>query len=176
MRPILCLALVLAAPVLASAQSIDVFGITGAVQVWNDESNIGLGVPVGAGIGFRSPFGWGVEALVERQNVERRFTSGVRFDSTVMAARARFLKYFGREGIQPYAGGGFGVTRVETSRTEPPGFGGVFSSEATSGTLSGVAGVRIPAGRRLFVRPEFEISRAGEHTRIGGNAVVGLGW
>ena len=33
-----------------------------------------------------------------------------------------------------------------------------------------------PAGSRLFVRPEFGISRGGEHTRIGGNVAVGVGW
>ena len=73
-------------------------------------------------------------------------------------------------------GGGFGVMRVESSRTEPPGFGVVFSSQATSGTLSGFAGVRIPVGSRLFVRPEFEVSRGGEHMRIGGTVAIGVGW
>ncbi|RPI56134.1 MAG: hypothetical protein EHM55_05860, partial [Acidobacteria bacterium] len=164
MRLFLLLASVILTPAPASAQSLELFGIIGGVQVWNDESNIGFGVPLGAGVGFKSPHGWGIEALVERQEAERSFSSGVRFDSTITAGRARLLKYFGRGPTQPYAGGGFGVTRVESSRTEPPGFGGVFSSKATSGTLSGFAGVRIPAGNRLFVRPEFEISRAGEHT------------
>ncbi len=176
MRPCLLLALIILVPALSSAQSIEVFGVTGGVQVWDDEGNIGFGVPFGGGVGFKSPHGWGVEGLVERQKAERNFSSGVSFDSTVTAARARLMKYFGSGRIQPYAGGGFGVTRVESARTEPPGFGGVFRSDKTSGTLSGFFGVRIPAGNRLFVRPEFEISRGGEHMRIGGNVAVGVGW
>jgi hypothetical protein len=114
--------------------------------------------------------------LFETQKTERGFPSGVRFDSTITAARARVLKYFGNQGVQPYAGGGFGVSRIESTRTEPPGFGGVFSRTKKSGTVSGFAGVRIPAGDRLFVRPEFEISRSGEHLRMGGNLSVGVGW
>ncbi len=176
MRLFILLTLVIFVPSLASAQSVELFGVTGGIQVWDDEGNIGFGVPFGAGVGFKSPHGWGIEGLVEHQKAERSFSSGVRFDSTVTAARARILKYFGNGRTQPYAGGGFGVTRVESARTEPPGFGGIFRSERTSGTLSGFAGVRIPAGTRLFVRPEFEISRGGEHTRIGGNVAIGVGW
>lgn len=176
MRRYLFVALSVLAPTLASAQSTEVFGLAGGVQVWDDEGNIGFGVPLGGGVGFKSPHGWGVEGLVERQKAERNFSSGVIFDSTVTAARARLLKYFGSGRVEPYAGGGVGVTRVKSARTEPPGFGGVFRSEKTSGALSGFVGVRIPAGRRLFVRPEFEISRASEHTRIGGTVAVGGGW
>jgi opacity protein-like surface antigen len=176
MRRYLFLALIILCPALASAQSVEIFGVTGGIQLWDDEGNIGFGVPFGGGVGFKSPHGWGVEGLVERQKAERNFSSGVRFDSTVTAARGRLLKYFGSGRIQPYAGGGIGVTRVESARTEPPGFGGVFRSDKTSGTFSGFAGVRIPAGSRLFVRPEFEISRGGEHTRLGGNVAVGVAW
>jgi hypothetical protein len=52
----------------------------------------------------------------------------------------------------------------------------VFQSASTSGTLSGFAGVRIPVGNVLFVRPEFEMSKAGEHTRLGGTVAVGASW
>ena len=76
-------------PALASAQSIEVFATTGVVQLWDDEGNIGVGVPIGGGIGFKSPHGWGVEALAETQKATRDFDSDVRFDSTVTAARAR---------------------------------------------------------------------------------------
>src|SRR5687768_4639758 len=159
-------------PVFASAQSLEIFATTGVVQLWDDEGNIGLGVPIGGGVGFRSPHGWGIEVLAETQKAERNFDSGIRFDSTVTAARGRIIKYFGDGGTQPYAGGGLGLTRIKSARTEPFG-NNVFRSASTAGTVSGFAGVRIAAGDRLFVRPEFELSKAGEHIRIGGTVAVG---
>ncbi len=172
----LLLAVIILTPVLASAQTIEVLGITGGTQVWDDEGNIGFGVPLGVGIGFRAPGGWGVEGLVEGQKAERNFASGVRFDSTLTSARGRILKYFGTGRTQFYTGAGLGISRIASTRTEPFGFGGVFSRTVHSSSVSGFAGFRIPAGTRLFVRPEFEISRAGEHLRIGGNVAIGLGW
>jgi opacity protein-like surface antigen len=163
-------------PVLASAQSIEIFATTGVVQLWDDEGNIGVGVPIGGGVGFKSPHGWGIEALAETQKAERNFDSGVRFDSTVTAARGRIMKYFGDGRTQPYAGGGLGVTRVKSTRESPIAGGDIFRSESTKGTLSGFAGVRIAAGNVLFVRPEFELSRAGEHMRIGGTVAIGASW
>jgi len=177
-------------PALASAQSFELFALTGVVQLWDDEGNLGVGVPIGAGVGFRSPHGWGIEALVEGQNARRRFAfpSDVRFDSTVVAGRARLLKYFGSRRGQPYAGGGLGVTRIESTYDYPAGCGfgannqfqcttrDIHSRTSTSGTLTGIAGVRIAAGGRLFVRPEFELARAGEHLRTGGAVAVGASW
>ena len=164
-------------PGLASAQSVEIFAVTGVVQVWDDEGNIGTGVPIGGGIGFRSPHGFGIELLAERQKATRNFTSGVSFDSTITAARARLLKYFGSGRTQPFAGAGLGVARIESSRTEPPGIGSaVFQRTSTAGTLSGFAGVRISAGDHLFVRPEFELSKSGEHLRMGGMVAVGAAW
>ena len=58
---ILFLAAIILFPALASAQSIEVFAMTGAVQLWDDEGNIGVGVPIGGGVGFKSPHGWGFE-------------------------------------------------------------------------------------------------------------------
>jgi hypothetical protein len=43
-------------------------------------------------------------------------------------------------------------------------------------TLSGFAGVRIAAGNVMFVRPEFEVSKAGEHMRLGGTIAIGASW
>jgi len=169
------LALILS-PVLASAQSIEVFATTGVVQLWDDEGNLGVGVPIGGGVGFRSPHGWGIEVLAETQKAKRDFDSGVQFDSTVTAARGRIIKYFGSGRTQPYAGGGLGVTRVKSMRESPILGGDIFRSESTKGTLSGFAGVRIAAGNVLFVRPEFELSRAGEHMRIGGTVAIGASW
>jgi opacity protein-like surface antigen len=176
MRCLVFLATLLLAPALLSAQTIEVFGVTGGTQVWDDEGNLGFGVPLGGGVGFKSPQGWGIEAIVETQQTQRNFSSGVSFDSTFTAGRVRLLKYFGAGAAQPYAGGGLGIAHITSSRTEPPGFGGVFSSSKSSGILSGFAGVRIPAGDRLFVRPEFEVSKFGEHLRMGGNVSLGVSW
>jgi opacity protein-like surface antigen len=181
------LSVLILSPALASAQSFDVFATTGIVQLWDDEGNIGKGAPIGGGIGFRSPHGWGLEALAETQKAERNFDSGVRFDSTVTAARGRIMKYFGIGRAQPYAGAGLGVTRVKSIREFPSDCAlvnnvftctgrDIFQSESTKGTVSGFAGVRIAAGNVLFVRPEFELSRAGEHMRIGGTVAIGASW
>jgi opacity protein-like surface antigen len=187
---ILGLLLILLSPRLASAQSLELFAVTGAVQLWDDEGSLGVGVPIGGGVGFRSPHGWGIEALIEGQNASRRFESpsDVRFDSTVMSGRARLLKYFGTARAQPYAGGGLGVTRIKSTYDYPAGCGfgpnnqfqctsrDVHRRDQTAGTLTGIAGVRIAVGSKLFVRPEFEFSRAGEHMRMGGTVAVGGSW
>lgn len=186
MRIALSIALILS-PALSSAQSLEVFGSTGVVQLWDDEGNLGVGIPIGGGIGFRSPHGWGIEALADTQKAKRTFDSGVRFDSTVTAARARIMKYFGSGRTQPYAGGGLGVTHIKSTRESPTGCAlvnnvftctgrDVFRSDSTAGTLSGFAGVRIAAGNVMFLRPEFELSKAGEHMRIGGTVALGASW
>jgi len=187
MRVFFLLDVLILSPVLASAQSIEVFATTGVVQLWDDEGSLGVGVPIGGGIGFKSPHGWGIEMLAETHKAQRNFDNGVQFDSTVTAARGRIIKYFGSGRTQPYAGGGLGVTRVKSTRESPTGCAlvnnvftctgrDIFQSESTKGTLSGFAGVRIAAGNVLFVRPEFELSRAGEHTRIGGTVAIGASW
>jgi opacity protein-like surface antigen len=162
-------------PTLASAQSVELFAMTGVAQVWDDEGNIGNGVPLGVGVGFRSPHGWGVEGFAEAHEATRDFDSGVRFDSTVTAARARIVKYFGAAATQPYAGGGLGVTRVKSARTEPFN-ANIFRRTSTSGTLSAFAGVRIAAGSTLFVRPEFEFLKASEYIRMAGTVALGASW
>ena len=70
MRIVVLLSVVLS-PVLASAQSIELFATTGAVQLWDDEGNLGAGLPIGGGIGFKSPHGWGIELLAETQKARR---------------------------------------------------------------------------------------------------------
>jgi len=181
------MALGLSVPAHASAQSVEVFAATGVVQLWDDEGNIGVSVPIGGGVGIKWPGGWGIEALAETQRATRDFDSGVRFDSTVTAARARLIRYFGSGRTQPYAGAGFGVTQIESMRESPVGCAlvnnaftctgnNIFRSESTAGTWSGFAGLRISAGRVVFVRPEFEFSMAGEHVRMGGVVAIGASW
>jgi hypothetical protein len=144
-------------------------------------------MPIGGGVGFKSPHGWGIDALAEMQKAKRDFDSDVHFDSTVTSGRARILKYFGEGRTQGYAGGGLGVTRVKSTRDSPADCSlqnnvfrctsrDVFRSAKTAGTISGFAGLRIAAGNAMFVRPEFELSRAGEHMRIGGTVSIGAAW
>ncbi len=189
MRNVLLVA-ILCFPRLGFAQSIELFVATGAVQLWDDEGSLGLGLPVAGGVGFRSSHGWGVEALIEGQQAKRRFggPNDVRFDSTVVAGRARLLKYFGNGRTQAYAGGGSGITRIKSTYDYPADCAlspsnqfhcanrDLHRSTSTSGTLSGLAGVRIAVGEHLFVRPEFELSRAGEYLRIGGIVAMGAAW
>jgi opacity protein-like surface antigen len=187
MRIFFLLGALILSPAFASAQSLEIFATTGVVQLWDDEGNLGIGAPIGGGVGFKSSHGWGIEAVAETQKAVRDFDGGVRFDSTVTAARGRLLKYFGNGRTQPYAGAGLGVTRVKSTREYPTGCAlmnnvftctgrDIFRGESTDGTLSGFAGVRIAVGHVLFVRPEFELSKAGEHIRIGGMVAIGASW
>ena len=48
-RTFLFIALLLS-PALASAQSLEIFATTGAVQLWDDEGNLGVGMPIGGGV------------------------------------------------------------------------------------------------------------------------------
>lgn len=174
-------------PALASAQAFEIFATTGHAQLWNDESRLGGGIPFGGGVGIRLPVGVGVEAIGEASQHARRFDSDVRFDADAIGFKVRVLKYFGRAGVQPYVGGGFGLTKFESVFDYPVcNFGvnnqfqcptrDVHTSKTTSPTLSGFAGARIPVGRTMFVRPEAEFSSGGEHMGIGGRVAVGVGW
>lgn len=174
-------------PAVASAQSIELFATTGVARLWDDEGNLGSGVPIGGGVGFRSPHGWAIEALAETQKAERSYDSGVRFVSTITAARARVVKYFGDGRTQPYAGASLGAIRIGSTRESPVGCAlinniftctgrEIFKSDSTSGTLGAFAGIRIAAGRAMFLRPEFEFSKGGEHVRMGGTIAVGASW
>lgn len=184
---VVLLAGIIAAPAHASAQSVEVFAASGVLRLWDDEGNLGAGVPVGGGLGFKWPNGWGIELLADTQKARREFDSDVQFDSTVTGARARIIKYFGTGRIQPYAGGSLGVMRVETTREAPSGCSivnnvftctgrDIFQSDSTDAAWGGFAGVRIPAGSVMFVRPEFEISKAGQYMRLGGLVAVGASW
>ncbi len=164
-------------PTLLSAQttpSPEIFVRAGIVKLWDDEGNLGVGPSIAGGVGVRFAHGIGVEALVERHTNDRHFDSGVRFDSSVVGVMARVAKYLGQSSAQPYFGGGIGMTRVKT-HSDFPGFG-PNDRTTTSATIAGFTGVRFAVGRRAFVRPEFELSRAGEHLRIGGSAAAGFGW
>jgi opacity protein-like surface antigen len=164
-------------PAVLSAQtppSPEIFVRAGLVKLWDDEGNLGIGPSIGGGAGIKLPHNIGIEGLVERHTNDRQFSSGVTFNSTVVSAVGRIVKYVGHSRIQPYFGGGAGMTRVRTM-SQFPGFPR-NDRTTTSRTLSGFAGIRFDAGRRVFVRPEFEVSQTGEHLRIGGSVAAGLGW
>jgi opacity protein-like surface antigen len=177
MRYLAFVSVLLLFPTLLAAQSThspEIFVRAGTVYLWDDEGRIGSGLLIGGGAGIRLVHGIGIEGLFERHVTDRRFSSSVSFHSTVVGATARILKYVGTSRVQPYAGGGVGMARIETL-SEFPGFPS-NERRTTSGTLSGFTGVRVAAGRRGFVRPEVELLRAGEHLRIAGSAMAGVGW
>ena len=177
MRYLAFVSVLLLVPSLLAAQSThspEIVVRAGIVNLWDDEGRIGSGPSIGGGAGIRLVHGIGIEGLVERHVTDRHFSSGVSFHSTVMAATARVMKYVVTSRAQPYAGGGVGIARIETLN-EFPGFPS-NERKTTSGTISGFAGVRIAAGRAVFLRPEVELLRAGEHLRIAASVIAGLAW
>jgi outer membrane protein with beta-barrel domain len=163
-------------PAVLSAQttSPEVFVRAGLVKLWDDEGNLGTGPSIGGGVGIRLPHGIAIEGLVERHSNDRNFSSGVVFKSTAAGVVGRVVKYIGPSHTRPYFGGGAGVARIRTM-SRFPGFPR-NDRTTTSRTLAGFAGIRFDAGRHLFLRPEFELSHAGEHLRIGGSLAAGFGW
>ena len=164
-------------PTVLSAQattSREIFVRAGLVKLWDDEGNLGIGPSIGGGAGIKLPHNIAFEGLVERHTNDRQFTSGVTFNSTVVGAVGRIIKYVSASRMQPYFGGGAGITRVRTM-SQFPGFPS-NDRTTTSRTLGGFAGIRFAARRRVFLRPEFELSQAGEHLRIGGSVAAGVGW
>jgi Outer membrane protein beta-barrel domain len=149
-----------------------VVGAAGAGQLWDDESSIGVATNLGGGVGYRVARPLDVEFLVDRRDHDRRFTSGVRFEAGMIRAIGRALVYFSSAGVQPYVGGAVGAARVHRA-TEFPGLPR-RDDTSTATSTSAIAGVRIFADPRLFVRPEFEIGRAGEYLMMGGS--VSVGW
>ena len=171
------LLVILLFPTVLSAQttvSPEIFVRAGLVKLWDDEGNIGTGPSIGGGAAIRFPHGIAIEGFVERHTNARHFSSGVAFDSTAVGAVGRIVKYVGLSRTQPYFGGGVGVARIRTT-SQFPGFPGTDRT-TTSRTLSGFTGVRFDTGRRVFVRPEFEVLQAGEHLRFGGSVTAGFGW
>ena len=157
MRMLGVLVALILSPALASAQSIEVFATTGAVQLWDDEGNLGVGVPIGGGVGFRSPHGWGIEVLAETQKAKRNFDSDVRFDSTVTAgarahpevfrqrAHAAVRRWWSRHDAHDVDAR---LTRrcTLTNNVFRCTSRDIVRSESKAGTLAGFAGVRIAAG------------------------------
>jgi hypothetical protein len=156
--------------------------------MWDDESLLGTGGVVGAGVGYRLSRRLGVEFLVDRREHDRRFTSGVRFAANGWAANGRVMYYFSDRAVQPYAGGSVGALRVARSSELPDDCGingaGQFRCLAVQRgqrtdsvrSLAGFAGVRIAVNEHLFLRPEVEVATAGEFMSIGGRMAVGWGW
>ena len=163
------------APVLAQTTATSgpyLLGAAGVGQLWDDESSLGVATNMGGGIGYRLSPRIDVDLLVDRRDHDRRFESGVRFDAGMIRATGRGLVYFSSGSVQPYVGGAVGAARIRRI-TEFPGLPR-RDGPTSATTTSAIAGVRILADPRLFVRPEFEIGRAGEYLMIGG--AVSIGW
>ncbi|MCM3878623.1 MAG: porin family protein [Vicinamibacterales bacterium] len=164
-------------PALLSAQtttSPEIFVRAGLVKLWDDEGNLGTGPSFGGGAGIRLPIGIGIEVIAEHHNNDRDFSSGATFHSTATSVMGRVAKYVGASRTQPYFGGSLGVLQVRTVSQFP----GQPTNDrtTTSAAFGGFTGVRFAAGRHVFVRPEFELSFAGEHFRMGGSVAAGYSW
>ena len=107
----------------------------------------------------------GVELLTEKQKVRRTFDSGVQLTRPITAARGPHHEALRQRRTQPYAGGGLGVTRVQSIRKSPSGCAlgnNIFTcsgSDVFRATPRQVA-QRIRRGAHrgrqvLFVRPEL---------------------
>jgi len=193
--PVLLVSLVLVSawPVTTWAQSpssarVEILGSAGAGPLWDDESLLGTGGVVGAGVGYRLSKPLGVEFLVDRREHDRRFASGVRFAADGWAASGRVLYYFSDRAIEPYVGGSVGTLWVVRTSEFPDQCGLHAAAQfrclpvrhqqrtESARSVAGLAGVRIAMNEHLFLRPEVEVATAGEFLSIGGRIGVGWGW
>lgn len=153
--------------------------------MWDDEGYLGVAMTAGGGIGVRRGR-FGVEGMVDRRRHQPDFGNDVVIRSDATRVTGRLLYYFGRAQVLPYAGGSVGFWNVDRYSAFPDDCRFVdhalvcsgmreFASTDRSGALSAIAGVRFQTGR-WFVRPEFEMGKAGDDLTISGTVALGFGW
>jgi hypothetical protein len=170
-------------PSLAAAQTPadrnrpEVFGTVSVGNLWDDESQLGLGLTGGGGIGYRWRDRVGVEARVEWFSHQRTFSSGVRFDAEGTSLLGQVAYYWLSGKAQPFAAGTAGSIRVRRTSEYPivePGPGGrpnrigtdVVSRHVTDFAWGGSGGVRISLNDRLALRPEAGVLLSMPHNFI----------
>jgi hypothetical protein len=174
-----------AQPSAPSRHAVEVFALAGPGQMWDDEGYLGVAMTAGAGFGYRLGR-LGIEGLVDRRDHQPDFGNDVVIRSEATRVTGRLLYHFGRAQVQPYAGGSVGFWNVDRFSSFPDDCRFVDHTLVCSGTrefqsidrsvaLSGIAGVRFRSGR-WFVRPEFELGKAGNDLTISGTVAVGYGW
>ena len=166
---------------------IELFSSVGAGPMWDDESLLGIGGVLGAGVGYRVRR-LGVEIVADRRWHDRSFASNVRFTAEATRVTGRILYMFPGGGARPYVGGAAGWAQVHRTSEYPDdcafGPGGQFRCQGTERfrsthrprALAAVAGLRVPVAHGFFLRPELELGLAGEFVTIGGTVAAGWRW
>ena len=172
-------------PPAPSRHAVEVFALAGPGQMWDDEGDLGVALVGGAGIGYGlGPFR--LEGVLDWRQHQPDFGNDVVIRAEATRVTCLLLYDFRRGGVQPYAGGAVGVTHVDRFSAFPDDCRFVdhelvcsgtreFESSDRSRALSAIAGIRVQSGR-WFVRPEFEMGKAGNDLTITGTIAVGFGW
>jgi opacity protein-like surface antigen len=131
----------------------EVFGLIGGAGIHDDETFLGAGMNLGAGIGFRLSrrFGLSLEGYYAQSS--RQFPDSGHLESNATTVAADLHIYFPIRKVEPYLLVGTGLTRfnrtgnfIDTS----------FRSTDTGYTLQFGGGARIFVTPQLSVRPEFK--------------------
>jgi hypothetical protein len=193
MRRVAAIAALLLVPTLAAAQGpqseagAELFGVLAAGWLTDDEGSLGRGLDIGGGGAYRWRGPMAAEVQLGRLSTERRFESGVEFDARLLQLSGRLLYHFSAGRTEPYVGGALGLTRFERTSVFPvqvPGPDGrpvrlgseAFRRNGNEFTWGGVAGLRVPAGRRVQVRPEIAVLITRPSNFVAVSAGVKIGW
>lgn len=139
----------------------EVFGNIGYGKIYDDETNLGGGVGVGGGFGYRFTRRLGVDFEVNSLNHNR--DAGVwEFDGRALTAGAGFQVHFLPESpAQPFIRAGLVWARYEAnfeSRVaEVPPIPNISYTQNVFGPEVG-GGIRFFIGKRWSVRPEFRMT------------------
>jgi hypothetical protein len=161
----------------ALSKSLSLFGGTGWLSLWDDETFLGNGVLVSAGISKPIVAGLAIEGEVAWAT-HHRDAGYLSADGTPVVGTARLFYVFRSEAarVRPFAGAGLGVlhsTGHLTTHSVVRGPGPVPVSgpstrrdwSFTDPVLEFGAGVIINAGDRAFVRPAFRWTSVSSTTR-----------
>jgi opacity protein-like surface antigen len=154
-------AVVFLMPVLSMAQDNgmkwEVFGTAGYGKAYDDEGNIGSGLDLGGGFGYRITPKLGIEGTVNWFKHSREFgpPNPVRFEGTAISGAANLVYHFSESKVQPFVTGGVGGLRHEDTSS---GFGLFFPPRSASGFAYNFGGgVKIFVSRHVSLRPEGRI-------------------
>ena len=134
----------------------EVFGTAGYGRAYDDEGNIGSGLDLGGGFGYRITPKVGVEGSFNWFSHTREFGgSPVRFEGTAVSGAANVVYHFSESKVQPFVTGGIGALQHEDRST---GLGQVGPPRTKSGfSYNFGGGVKIFLTKRVALRPEGRV-------------------
>jgi opacity protein-like surface antigen len=132
----------------------EVFGSLGGGKAYEDEGLRGNGLTIGGGVGYRLTPRVGIEAQINGMSYERNFSSGVRFEGTVVLTTANLLYHFSTSRVQPYVFGGIGHS-YDRRDSQFPGDSLPFKGTAQGFAINFGAGVKIFLNKKYSLRPEW---------------------